>query len=281
MAGTDRTRAAGTGDGPAVVLVRTQLSENLGVAARAMLNCGLTDLRLVATRADPAAERALAAASGADSVLAGARRFQRLEAAIGDCGRVYATTARPRELIKRVVTPRQAALEMRAAAARGERVALVFGPERTGLVNDEVALADTLVQVPLNPGFSSLNLAQAVLLLGYEWFQAGDETPPESLPLGDTRPANRAELLNFFTRLESGLEEGGFFTSEAMRPHMTRNLRTLFERAGLTEQEIRTLHGVVFALRKAPPQPGRPRRRARDPGAAPEGEGGQGEGGSR
>ncbi|MCC7271743.1 MAG: RNA methyltransferase [Alphaproteobacteria bacterium] len=263
MAGTDSSRAGREEDGPIVVLVQPQLSENVGTAARAMLNCGLTRLRLVAPRDSRLSERAVAAASGAHRVLEAAEVFATLPEAIADCRRVYASTARPREMVKRILTPRRAAQELRAATAAGERVALLFGPERTGLVNDDLSLADTIVSVPLNPAFASLNLAQAVLLLAWEWHQAGDATPPEELPMGDTRPATRGELLNFFARLEAGLEEGGFFQAEDMRPHMMRNIRNAFERAQLTEQEIRTLHGIVYALRKAPPSPGRPRRRER------------------
>ncbi len=264
MSGTDLARVAlpaGEGEpGPVVVLVQPQLAENVGSAARAMLNCGLTRLRLVAPRESRLAPRAIAAASGADMVLEGAEVFATLEEAIADCRRVYATSARPREMVKRVVTPRQAVGELRQAVAAGERVALLFGPERTGLVNDDLSLADTILTVPLNPGFSSLNLAQAVLLVCHEWYQAGDTTPAEELPYHGGRPATRGELINFFNRLEAGLEEGGFFQAPDMRPHMMRSIRNALERAGLTEQEIRTLHGVVYALRKAPPTPGRPRK---------------------
>ena len=284
MSGTDRSLAlavaaaseaageSGVEPGPVVVLVHPQLAENIGTAARAMLNCGLTRLRLVAPRESRLSERAVAAASGADRVLEAAEVFATLEEAIADCRRVYATSARPREMVKRVVTPRQASAELRQAAAGGERVALLFGPERTGLVNDHIALADTILSVPLNPGFSSLNLAQAVLLVCHEWFLSGDTTAAEELPLPGTRPATREELLNFFLRLEAGLEEGGFFQAPDMRPHMIRSIRNAFERAHLTEQEIRTLHGVIFALRQAPPAPRRPRMRPLGKGRRPGGD---------
>ncbi|ROP99647.1 tRNA/rRNA methyltransferase [Stella humosa] len=268
MSGTDLARLAlsdGEGEpGPIVVLVQPQLAENVGSAARAMLNCGLSRLRLVAPRESRLSERAIAAASGADVVLERAEVFATLEEAIADCHRVYATSARPREMVKRVVTPRLGAAELRQASAAGERVALLFGPERTGLVNDDISLADTILSVPLNPGFSSLNLAQAVLLVCHEWFQAGDQTPAEEISYHGNRPATRGELINFFSRLEIGLEEGGFFQSPDMRPHMMRAIRNAFDRAGLTEQEIRTLHGVIYALRKAPPTPGRPRKGDRE-----------------
>ncbi|AEO47183.1 RNA methyltransferase [Rhodospirillum rubrum] len=234
---------------PAIVLVRPQLAENIGMVARAMLNCGLTALRLVAPREDWLAEKAIASASGADGLLREARFFETTEAAIADINRVYATTARRRDMIKRVLTPRGAAERLRTQVAAGERCAVMFGPERTGLSNDDVALADAIVEVPLNPAYCSLNLAQAVLLLGYEWYQAGDATPAEQLVTNDTQPATRGELLGFFDHLERELDDCGFLRNAAKRPGMVRNLRNLFERADLTEQEIRTLHGVVKELR--------------------------------
>ena len=248
MSGTDNSKQSMAG-GPAVVLVDPQLGENIGMVARAMLNCGLHELRLVRPRdgwPNPAAE---SAASGAEAVLASARLFDSTEAAVADLQRVYASTARSRDQLKPVVTPRQAAAEMRAAMARGARVGLLFGPERSGLVNDDVALADAALSVPLNPAFSSLNLAQAVFVVGYEWLLAGVEPPARELPLGDTRPATKAELVNFFERLEAALDETGFLYPPEKRPAMVLNLRSLFQRAELTEQEVRTLHGIITALR--------------------------------
>jgi len=247
MAGTDKSRPAVLG-GPAVILVEPQLGENIGMVARAMLNCGLRDLRLVKPRdpwPNPAAE---SAASGAAQVLAHARMFGSSQEAIADLRYVLATTARPRDLTKPVVTPRQAATELRAAEASGRAAGLLFGPERSGLTTDEVALADAIVQVPLNPAFSSLNLAQAVLLLGYEWFQAGSEVPARAMHLGTSEVATRDDLLSFFQRLERVLDESGFMYPPEKRPTMVRNLRSLFTRAELTDQELRTLHGVVSAL---------------------------------
>ena len=179
MAGTDSTQSAAEG-GPAIILVKPQLCENIGTAARAMLNCGLTDMRLVAPRDNWLEERAFAAASGADRVLLAARVFDTTEAAIADLSRVWATTGRNRFMTKPVDTPRQAAVAIRGAMAVGQKCGLLFGPERTGLENDDVVLADTVLTVPLNPSYASLNLAQAVLLVGYEWFQceAADALPP-------------------------------------------------------------------------------------------------------
>lgn len=255
MAGTDRSRLQpeeeeeAAGPQPVVILVRPQLAENVGMVARAMLNCGLTGLRLVAPREDWLADKAVAAASGADALLRSARAFETTEAAIADLRRVLATTARRRDMIKTLFTPRAAAGHLRAAMARREPCGILFGPERTGLENDDVALADAIIEVPLNPAYCSLNLAQAVLLVGYEWFQAGDDTPPEQLITNATQPATRADLMNFFAHLERELDACGFLRNQDKRPGMVRNLRNLFERAHLTEQEIRTLHGIVKELR--------------------------------
>jgi len=247
MAGTDHRRQAVT-DGPAIILVEPQLGENIGTAARAMMNCGLDDLRLVRPRDGWPSDKAIAAASGADALLAKARLYPNVPAAIADLVHVYAATARDRGMVRREVTPRHAAPEMRAWLATGEACGVLFGPERTGLLNDDVALADTVLTVPLNPGFSSLNLAQAVLIVGYEWFTSGVTAPPEILRRGGSRPATKAELLNFFEHLEEELIRNGFLRNRESRPSMVRNLRSLFQRAQCTEQELRTLHGVVTAF---------------------------------
>ena len=247
MAGTNHRRPAVTG-GPAIILVEPQLGENIGTAARAMLNCGLEDLRLVRPRDGWPSEKAVSAASGADSVLESARLYPSVAAAISDLVHVYAATARDRGMVRREVTPRCAAAEMRAWLAGGEPCGVLIGPERTGLVNDDVALADTVLTVPLNPAFSSLNLAQAVLIVGYEWFTSGAAGPPETLRRGGSRPATKEELLNFFDHLEEELEENGFLRNRESRPSMVRNLRSLFQRAQCTEQELRTLHGIVTAF---------------------------------
>jgi tRNA/rRNA methyltransferase len=254
MAGTDSSREGVTG-GPVVVLVEPQLGENIGFAARAMLNCGLTELRLVQPRDGWPNERARAVAAGADAVIDGARVFERTADALGDLSRVFAASARHRDMIMPVMTPRRAAEELRLETAAGLRCGLLFGPERSGLDNDDLSLADTIVQVPLNPAFSSLSLPQAVLVLAYEWFQSGDDTPPEDLVIGRAEPADKAELLNFLGRLESALEESGFLQVAEKRPGMMRNIRNIFQRARLTDQEVRALHGVVSALAFRPHGP--------------------------
>ena len=250
MAGTDKGRPAVTG-GPSVVLVEPQLGENIGMVARAMLNCGLTKLILVRPRdgwPNPAAE---AAAAGAVAVLEQAVLQESTPAAVAGCQRVYAATARPRGMVKPVLTPREAARDMRAAEGDGAEVALLFGPERSGLTNDDLVLADRVIAVPLNPAFASLNLAQAVLIVGYEWFQAAHAASDEAPARGLGLPAERAELLNFLARLERALDAGQFFTPPEKRAVMSRNLRNIFLRGDLTDAELRTLHGVVSALLKA------------------------------
>lgn len=235
--------------GPAIILVRPQLSENIGTAARAMLNNGLTDLRLVAPKPDWLSERAIAAASGADRVVMGAKVFDTTAEAIADLNRVWATTARNRFMVKPVDTPKTAALAMRAIAADGQKFGVMFGPERTGLENDDVSLADTVVTVPLNPDYSSLNLAQCVLLVSYEWYQAAEPTLPDRhMTKGAEPPASKEKLQHFFDHLERELDECGFLRIADKRPVMVRNIRNLFQRAHLTGQEVQTLHGIVHEL---------------------------------
>jgi tRNA/rRNA methyltransferase len=247
MAGSDSTRDSAPG-GPAIVLVGPQLSENVGAAARAMWNAGLVDLRLVRPREPFPSPRAFAAASGADRVIDATRVYERLEDAVADLRRLYATTARPRDLVKPVLSPRQAAQEIRQLAPGGEGIGILFGPERTGLESDQVALADVVITAPLNPTYASLNLAQAVMLVTYEWFQSGlESTVLEPFDRGQ-RPATRAELQDLFHHLERELDAAGFLFPPNLRPSMVRNLRSLLTRAALTEQEVRTLHGVITSL---------------------------------
>ena len=258
MAGSDSTQQARLG-GPAIVLMAPQLGENVGAAARAMLNAGLTDLRLVAPRPPWPNPRALAAASGADSVVEHARVYDRLEDAVADLRQLYASTARPRDLRKAVVTPREAVLRMRDASPTGEGCGVIFGPERTGLDTDQVAIADAVLTVPLNPAYASLNLAQAVMVVAYEWFQSGLEDDPLPSPPAPAltnprrhRQATRAELHNLFRHLESDLEAANFLWPPHTRAHMVRNLRNFISRASPPEQEVRTLHGVITALAGKP-----------------------------
>ena len=235
---------------PTIILVRPQLGENIGMAARAMLNCGLSSLRLVAPRDGWPSLKAERAASGADVVLDQAEVFDTVGEAVADLEHVVATTARNRELSQRIVTPRHAAQEMRAWIGHGDKVGILFGPERTGLTNDDMVQADTALSIPLNPQFSSLNIAQAVLLVAYEWAALDERQPAERLSDYATRPAAKDELQNLFDHLERALDQSGFLRNKAMRPSMVQNLRAFLQRAGMTEQEVRSFHGVIKYLAK-------------------------------
>ena len=213
MAGTDKTRNQVLGPAPIAVLVNPQLGENIGTAARAMANFGLHELRLVDPRDGWPNEKALTSSSGANWIIEGASVHETLADALKDVNYVYATTARPRGMIKEVITPEQAGDDMRARIARGEKLAILFGRERWGLNNDEVSLADVIVTAPVNPAFASINIAQAVLLMGYEWFKEqaeslGQQTPElpaldgPGLQTPDTRLATKEELYGFLEHLE-------------------------------------------------------------------------------
>jgi tRNA/rRNA methyltransferase len=241
---------AGAADQPVVILDHPQLGENIGFAARAMLNCGLVHLRIVKPRGGWPNDRATAAAAGATSVLEAARIADDLGAATADLTRLYATTARPRDMRKPVLTPRAAAAEIAETIAGGGRVGILFGRERTGLENDDISRADAIIEVPLNPEFPSLNLAQAVLLVAYEWRLAATGAAAAVSRMGGSggTPATQGETAGLFAHLEGELDAVGFFWPEEKAPRMRRNLRTMFLRAGLTDQDVRTLRGVVKAL---------------------------------
>ncbi len=262
MAGTDKTKNQVLGPAPVAVLVNPQLGENIGTAARAMANFGLHELRLVEPRDGWPNEKALTSSSGANWIIENAAVHETLAGALNDVNYVYATTARPRGMIKEVITPEQAGHDMRARIARGERLAILFGRERFGLSNDEVSLADVIVTAPVNPAFASINIAQAVLLMGYEWFKdqagtLGQQTPElpalegPGLQTPDTRLATKEELYGFIDHLERELDVAGFFKTEDKKPGMLRNIRNLFARAELTEQEVRSLRGIVSSLTRA------------------------------
>lgn len=228
---------------PAIVLVRPQLGENIGKAARAMLNFGLTDLRLVAPRDGWPNPQAGPAASGADLVLERAQVFDTVADAVADCGHVYATTVRKRGVTKPVVTPEEAAHAMRAGHGRS---AILFGPERSGLETDDVAVARAIVTVPINPEFGSLNLAQAVILLAYEWSKGEALASPPEVELDP--PAPQAELDGMIAQLDGMLEATGYFFPPDRTPATKRTLRTLLTKPGWSSQEVRTLRGVLSAL---------------------------------
>jgi tRNA/rRNA methyltransferase len=237
---------------PEIILVHPQIGENIGTAARAMLNCGLAGLRLVKPREAWPNEKAVTSSSGATIVLDGARLYGTSAEAVADLHRLYAATARPRDMVKPVLSPRAAAAEMRAAAARGERLGILFGAERSGLDNDDLTLADAIIEVPANPDFSSLNLAQAVLICAYEWRLSGLEEEDGAARRGrpGAVPATKDDMAGLFGHLEAELDLAGFLYPPEKRPAMVRNIRNLFARADLTEQEVRTLRGVIAALVK-------------------------------
>ncbi|MBL4804185.1 MAG: RNA methyltransferase [Alphaproteobacteria bacterium] len=233
---------------PAIILSRPQMGENIGAAARAMANFGLSDLRLVDPRDGWPNKRVVDMASGAFDHIPAPQIFDSLEDAIADLQCVYATTARPRDMIIPVLTPAAAAQDAQKRFIEGENSGFVFGAERTGLTNDETALCTAIIQIPTNPDFSSLNLAQAVLLVAHHIFDAQDDTADYVLQHGNSAPATRENFENFFGRLEDELENGGFFSAKDLKPTMVRNIRNMFSRADLSEQEVNTLQGIVSAL---------------------------------
>jgi tRNA/rRNA methyltransferase len=250
MAGTDSTRAQDFSPAPAVILVRPQMGENIGAAARAMKNFGLGEMRLVAPRDGWPNAKALAMSSRADDILKNAVVFADTVSAVADLQAVFATTARPRDMEKPTFSPRVAVADCKSRIAGGQKVGLLFGAEKAGLDNDDVALATGLIHISANPAFSSLNLGQAVLLIGYEWYLASEATEANATAAtGDNgEPASYGDLIFFFERLEGFLDARGFMKPVEKRPSMVRNIRNMFTRAGLTEQELRTFHGVISAL---------------------------------
>lgn len=234
---------------PCIILVEPRLAENVGTTSRAMRNCGLTDLRLVDPKVDWLSEKALAAASGGEPILERARSFNTLGEAIADLQRVYATTARRREMVKAVFTAKGAAPDMRGHAEAGKKLGILFGRERHGLTSEEVGLCDAIVEIPMNPEHSSLNLAQAVLLVSYEWFQAGYDGPQATMAFNRTQPATKDKVMELFVHLERELMECGFLRDPEKHELMVINIRNMLERAELTEQEVRTFHGIIKELR--------------------------------
>lgn len=244
-----RTRAReGLAAAPLFVLVEPQMGENIGATARAMLNFGVTGLRLVAPRDGWPNPKAAATASGAAVVTDQAEVFDTLDEAIADCRYVLATTARRRELTTPVVAPEEAAATLKARVDAGHRAAVLFGGERNGLSSDDIARADAIVSIPVNPAFASLNLAHAALIVAYEWSRAADAMEIDALQAEP--PASREDLARLYEHLEAELDAAGYFFPPEKKPGMTRNLRAAFSRAGFTEPEIRTLRGVVKALAK-------------------------------
>ena len=235
--------------GPVIVLVRPQLAENMGMVARAMMNCGLSCLRLVAPREDWLGKKAISASSGAAEILEKAEVFECLEDALADMQFVMATTARMRDMTKPLLTPGIATKNTAKIINKGNRIAWIFGPERTGLENSDLALSDALVQIPLNPAHSSLNLSQAVLIMGYHWWTCGQKEK-EELITGGAKIATKKELSIFLAHLDDCLNNAGYYALPEKEERMRRNLHNIFERNQLTSSELKTLYNVLSILVK-------------------------------
>ena len=233
---------------PIIILVEPQLAENVGMAARAMLNCCLHEMRLVNPRESHLSEKALSASSGADVVLQNAKVFSSLAEAVADLQYTYASTARKRNQIKAVDGADFAAENIFQKIKNGEKCGVIFGPERTGLRNDDIALASAIIEIPLNPEHCSLNLAQAVLLIGYEWHKNNIPQNSHELITNATEIAPREKLLKFFEFIESKLDNSKNFADEEKRPRTIRNLRNIFTRNEMTLQELDSLYGIINYL---------------------------------
>jgi tRNA/rRNA methyltransferase len=236
--------------GPTFILSNPQLGENIGAAARVMLNFGLTDLRLVAPRDGWPNRKAEAMAAGADEVLKGARVFETIEEAVGDLGLIFATTGRDRLMSKRIATPDEAIAELASEVGERRKCGVLFGAERTGLTNEEIILSDAILSIPSNEDFSSLNLAQSVAVVAYEWWRGTKEKPNFKVPAKFRRakPAAKEDLIGFFEHIERELDRSEFLFPPAKRAAMVQNMRNMWHRAGLTYQEVQTLRGMVRSL---------------------------------
>jgi tRNA/rRNA methyltransferase len=232
---------------PAVILSRPQMGENVGAAARAMKNFGLSELILIAPKFEWPNDRAQILASGAGDILANTKLHPTAAEALAPFNLVLATTARDRDILKEIHTPESAARKLRTASQRGTKTALLFGGERAGLDNDDMSLCDGVITIP-TAEFSSLNLGQAVLLLGYEWLKSADATPAVRTRSTFAVPATRADLTGLFEHLEHELDGAGFLFPPAKRETMVRNIRAMIMRSGLTDQEARTIRGMIVAL---------------------------------
>lgn len=229
---------------PSFVLIRPQMGENIGAAARGMWNFGLDRMRVVSPRDGWPNPRAVAMASGAGRLLDEARLFDKVADAVSDCTFVYATTARPRGLTKPVMSPQAAMEDAARRIAGGQNVAVMFGPERAGMENEDIAVANAIINVPVNPAFSSLNLAQCVLLTAYEWQRASTEITPVRVDMqGEWAQVHEIEKLA--EHYEETLSAAGFFYPESKAPHMKLNLRNLWSRMPLTRADVQILHGVM------------------------------------
>lgn len=233
---------------PVVILVRPQLAENMGMVARAMMNAGLYNLRLVHPRENHLSDKAVAASSGSAIILENAFVFETLEDAVADLNYVLATTSRERGMTKPVYHPEKAAHLINEKLNSNQKCGILFGAERTGLENHELIIADGIIEIPLNPAHTSLNLSQAVLLIGYEWLKSKNKIDNSHMEMGGSTPATKQDLEAFFRHLEEVLTQKGYFRFDDKKERMQRNLRNIFTRTGLTTSEINTLHGIVNEL---------------------------------
>ena len=224
------------------------MGENIGACMRAMMNCGLKHLRIVNPRDGWPNEKADAMSAGAIEMMESIEVYQTMQEAIADCHYVYATAADLRDMVKPILTARKAAIDMQDRLSEGQKVAVLFGRERSGLSNEEIALAHDHISIPLNPDFSSLNLGQAALLVAYEFHMATCETPGEYLPTGKSFPAPAKDFDEMTTRLEAELQERRFFKTPEMKEQMMRNIRNFLNRGTPTDQEVKTFHGLISAL---------------------------------
>lgn len=233
---------------PAFVLVRPQMGENIGASARAMWNFGLDRMRVVAPRDGWPNERAVALASGAGRLLDDAGLHDDVPAALSDCTYVFATTARPRGMTTPIVTPERAMQQARQITEAGGKVGVLFGPERAGLENEDIARANAIISVPVNPNFPSLNLAQCVLLVAYEWRRATQEVAPEVMEMAGTDFATVEEITALGDHIEARMDEAGFFFPATKADHMRRNLRQIWSRLPMTRSDVQTIHGMFRQL---------------------------------
>lgn len=233
---------------PAIVMVRPQMGENIGASARGMLNFNLNELRIVAPRDGWPNQAAIDMSAGAFDVIPDPKVFDSLPASLSDCHHVYATTARERDMVKPVMDLETAMTDAHRRQAEGQKIAFVFGPERTGLENDDLAHCHSLIHIPTNPAFSSLNLGQSVLLLAYAWHTNPTGSGEIETKTGDSFPVEQEKLEEFFDRLKNELDAARFFRDEGLKPTMVRNIRNMLLRAEMTDQEVRTFHGMLSAL---------------------------------
>ena len=249
MSGTDHAKDEGwQGPTPAFILVNPQMGENIGGAARAMWNFGLDRMRLVKPRDGWPNQKAIVMASGAGRVLDQVKVTETTAEAVEDLNFVFATTARSRDLTKTVMTPERAMEHARELIAQGQKVGVMFGPERAGLQNDDIVHANALISIPVNPAFASLNLAQSVLLNAYEWRRQADLMPAEVVAMAGTRFAEKIEVQKLSEKLEERLDDIGFFWPEQKRQSMVENIWNMLSRLPLTDADVRTLHGIFKAL---------------------------------